>query len=58
MAHNLHVVYSDTFKGAGLVAGGPYMANEYYPLSGVYVPYFESNPNAEFLKSRVILDAD
>lgn len=27
MASNLHIVFSETFKGAGLVAGGPYMTN-------------------------------
>ena len=58
MASNLHVIYSDTFKGAGLVAGGPYMANEHYPLSGLYVPVFDSNPDAELLFSKVIEDAD
>ena len=36
MAHNLHMVYSDTFKGAGLVSGGSYHAESYYPLAGLY----------------------
>jgi predicted esterase len=40
MAHNLHVVYSDTFKGAGLVAGGSYHAESYYPLAGIYTSIF------------------
>ena len=41
MAHNLHVVYSDTFKGAGLVAGGSYHAESYYPLAGVGLSWFD-----------------
>lgn len=38
MASNLNVVYSETFKGAGLVAGGPYMSDKYYPFSGLISP--------------------
>jgi hypothetical protein len=41
MAHNLHVVYSDTFKGAGLVAGGSYHAESYVPLAGIGLSVFD-----------------
>jgi pimeloyl-ACP methyl ester carboxylesterase len=57
MASNLHVVYSDTFKGAGLVAGGPYMTNKHYPFSGLYTPIFDTQPNAEYLTTRIVKDA-
>ena len=57
MATNLHVVYSDIFKGAGLVAGGPYMANKHYPLSGLYTPFLYTEPDSEFLTSKVVIDA-
>ena len=35
MATNLNVVYSDTFKGAGMVSGGPYLSVKYYPFGGI-----------------------
>ena len=28
MSHQMHVIYSKFFKGAGLIAGGPYMVAE------------------------------
>ena len=46
MASNLNVVYSDTFKGAGLVSGGPYMTDKYYPFSGMFSPWKELERNA------------
>ena len=59
MATNLHVVYSDTFKGAGLVAGGPYMGNEVYPLSGLYISGYDySKPDGQYLSEKVIESAD
>ena len=27
MAHSMHIIYSKTIKGVGLIAGGPYGAN-------------------------------
>jgi len=58
MAHNLHIVYSDTFKGAGLVAGGSYHAESYYPFAGVGTSVF--NPydrDAEWLAKKGSEDA-
>ena len=54
MAHNLHIIYSETFKGAGLISGGSYHAESYYPLGGLYVlgkPY-ERDP--EYLAEKGI----
>jgi hypothetical protein len=28
MSHQMHVIYSNFFKGAGMIAGGPYMVAE------------------------------
>jgi hypothetical protein len=36
MADNLNVIYSSTFKAAGLIAGGPYNSAGYYPYGGLY----------------------
>ena len=58
MAHNLHIVYSDTFKGAGLVAGGSYHAESYYPYGGLYT--FDYNPydwDPEYLAEKGTEDA-
>lgn len=49
MATNLNVVYSDTFKGAGLVSGGPYMSDKYMPFSGLFSPWKEIDRDASKL---------
>lgn len=35
------MIFSDTFKGAGLVSGGPYNTDKYLPFSGVFSPLEE-----------------
>jgi predicted esterase len=57
MATNLNVVFSDTFKGAGLISGGPYMAEKYYPFGGLSTPLNEYDRNAETLAPKIIADA-
>ena len=34
MATNLHVIFSDTIKGAGLLSGGPFYGGFYYKDAG------------------------
>lgn len=34
MATNMHVIFSETIKGAGLLAGGPYYGGFYYKDGG------------------------
>ena len=51
MATNLNVVYSDTFKGAGLISGGPYMTDKYYPFSGLYSPIVDIDRDATKLST-------
>ena len=34
MATNLHVIYSDTIKGVGLLSGGPYYGGFFYKDAG------------------------
>ena len=57
MATNLNVVYSDTFKGAGLISGGPYMAEKHYPFGGLTTPLNEYTRDAPTLSQSVIADA-
>ena len=33
MAMQMHVIYSETIKGAGLIAGGPYMVGQIYNVN-------------------------
>jgi hypothetical protein len=35
MATNLNVIYSETFKGVGLLAGGPYLTSKFLPGAGI-----------------------
>ena len=37
MATNLNVIYSETFKGVGLLAGGPYLSSEFLTGAGIGV---------------------
>lgn len=30
MSHHLHVIFSDTIKGAGMMAGGPYQGGRIF----------------------------
>ena len=58
MATNLNVVYSDTFKGAGMVSGGPYMAEKYYPFAGLDTRYLSGyTRDASYLATHVTEDA-
>jgi poly(3-hydroxybutyrate) depolymerase len=36
MATNLHVIYSETIKGIGIVNGGPYAIGEYKDIAGIF----------------------
>jgi len=36
MADNLNVIYSDTVKGVGMNAGGPYNSADYYDYAGLW----------------------
>jgi hypothetical protein len=36
MAANLHVMYSETFKGVGLVGGGVYGGGEFLSSAGIF----------------------
>ena len=58
MATNLNVVYSSTFKGAGLISGGPYMAEKHYPFGGLETPLNEYSRDASFLSESIIPDAE
>lgn len=58
MAHNLHIVHSDTFKGAAMVAGGSYNANAYYPLAGINLFFFKPyERDPEYLARKGTQDA-
>ena len=57
MATNLNVVYSDTFKGAGLVSGGPYMSEKYLPFAGLYSPIKDIDRDPQKLSEETSQDA-
>lgn len=35
-ANNVHVAHSATFKGVGLINGGPYAIGEYLDIGGIF----------------------
>ena len=35
-ANNVHVVHSETFKGVGVINGGPYAVGEYLDIGGIF----------------------
>ena len=58
MATNLNVVYSDTFKGAGMISGGPYLAEKHYPFGGMNTQLLnEYDRDSTYLANAVVSDA-
>ena len=58
MAANLNVIHSDIFKGAGMISGGPYLAEKYYPFAGLYTRYFSDyERNANYITPLITADA-
>jgi hypothetical protein len=47
MANNLHVIYSDTFKGVGMVNGGGYSTGEFLDNAGIFQYDLESSEIAD-----------
>ena len=58
MATNLNVIHSDTFKGAGMISGGPYLAEKYYPFGGLDMHFFSDyERNSDYVTPLVTADA-